>query len=74
MEISSILNVRDLLYTYDCAIIALSEDDLQRFADSLYAATKRFGLNQHSEDWSDVSTCKGIKHKHAWNKDQQQGP
>ena len=35
--------VRDLLYADDCAIVAYSEDDLQRLADSLSAVTKRFG-------------------------------
>ncbi|KAL8597728.1 hypothetical protein ACOMHN_001687 [Nucella lapillus] len=36
--------VRDLLYADDCAIVAHSEDDLQRLTDSLSAATKHFGL------------------------------
>ncbi|KAL8582730.1 hypothetical protein ACOMHN_051516 [Nucella lapillus] len=36
--------VRDLLYADDCAIVAHSEDDLQRLADSLSAATRHFGL------------------------------
>ena len=36
--------VRDLLYADDCAIVAHSEDDLQRLADSLSAATKHFRL------------------------------
>ena len=36
--------VRDLLYVDDCVIVAHSKDDLQRIADSLSAATKRFGL------------------------------
>ena len=31
--------VRDLLYADDCVIVAHSEDDLQRIADSLSAAT-----------------------------------
>ena len=34
----------DLLYADDCAIVAHSKDDLQRLADILSAATKRFGL------------------------------
>ncbi|KAL8587109.1 hypothetical protein ACOMHN_026077 [Nucella lapillus] len=36
--------VRDLMYADDCAIIAHSEDDLQRLTDTLSAATKHFGL------------------------------
>ena len=36
--------VRDLLYADDFGIVAHSEDDLQRLAESLSAATKRFGL------------------------------
>ncbi|KAL8612753.1 hypothetical protein ACOMHN_033752 [Nucella lapillus] len=36
--------VRDLLYADGCAIVAHSEDDLQRLTDSLSAATKHFGL------------------------------
>ncbi|KAL8601457.1 hypothetical protein ACOMHN_000399 [Nucella lapillus] len=36
--------VRDLLYADDCAIVAHSEDDLQRVTDSLSAATNHFGL------------------------------
>jgi len=36
--------VRDLLYADACAIVAHSEDDLQRLTDSLSAATKHFGL------------------------------
>ena len=35
---------RDLLYADDCAIVAHSEDDLQRITNSLSVATKRFGL------------------------------
>ena len=36
--------VRDLLYADDCAIVAHTEDDLQKLTDSLSKATKRFGL------------------------------
>jgi len=36
--------VREHLYADDCAIVAHSEDDLQRLTDSLAQATKRFGL------------------------------
>ena len=36
--------VRDLLYADDCAIVAHSEVGLQRVAEFLSAATKRFGL------------------------------
>ena len=36
--------VRELLYADDCAIVAHTEEDLQRLTDSLSTATKRFGL------------------------------
>ena len=36
--------VRDLLYADDRVIVAHSEDDLHRIADSLSAATMQFGL------------------------------
>ena len=36
--------VRDFLCADDCVVVAHSEDDLQRLADSLSADTKRFGL------------------------------
>ena len=35
---------RDLLYADNCAIVAHSEDSLQRLVDSLSVATERFGL------------------------------
>ena len=36
--------IRELLYVYDCAIVAHGEHDLQQLADSLSIGTKWFGL------------------------------
>ena len=41
--------VRNLLYADDCAMVAHSEDGLQRLRDSLSAATKHFGFTKSIE-------------------------